>query len=31
VAAGTDWYVTAAWLVAFAAMVVLKYGPSLLA
>lgn len=31
VAAGTDWYVTIAWLVLFTAAVVLKYGPSLLA
>jgi uncharacterized membrane protein len=30
VASGTDWYVTTAWLVLFAAMVALKYGPSLL-
>lgn len=31
VAKGNDWFVTAAWLVLFAAMVLLKYGPSLLA
>ncbi|WP_454051310.1 vitamin K epoxide reductase family protein [Cellulomonas sp. Marseille-Q8402] len=31
VAAGYDWYVTAAWLVLFLAMILLKYGPSLLA
>ena len=30
VAAGTDWYITVAWLVLFAAAVLLKYGPSLL-
>lgn len=30
VASGTDWYVTIAWLVVFTAMVVLKYGPSLI-
>jgi uncharacterized membrane protein len=30
VASGTDWYITAAWLVLFLAAVVLKYGPSLL-
>lgn len=31
VALGNDWYVTIAWLVLFAAAVVLKYGPSLIA
>lgn len=31
VAAGYDWYVTAAWLVLFVAMILLKYGPTLLA
>ncbi|NKY21086.1 vitamin K epoxide reductase family protein [Cellulomonas denverensis] len=31
VASGTDWYFTIAWLVLFAAMVLFKYGPSLLA
>lgn len=30
VAAGTDWYITVAWLVLLAAAVLLKYGPSLL-
>lgn len=30
VASGTDWYITTAWLVGLAAMVALKYGPSLL-
>ncbi|WP_169164737.1 vitamin K epoxide reductase family protein [Cellulomonas taurus] len=30
VAAGTDWYLTIAWLVLFAAMVLFKYGPSLI-
>ncbi|MEV7973195.1 vitamin K epoxide reductase family protein [Cellulomonas sp. NPDC089187] len=30
VASGTDWYFTIAWLVLFAAMVLFKYGPSLL-